>query len=249
MLEVAGLSVLYGKHAALVGRGACWVTPGEIVVDPRRQRRRQDHAAEGDCGAGAAASPAPALPLERHDLHGATAAPHRRGGDRAGARGPRHFRRVDRAREPSARRLRQARSRRPRARTSSACWRCSRVCKERYSQVVRTMSGGERQMVAIGRALMSAPEHPAAGRAFAWAVAVDVRRTVPRAPARARGRRRPAAGRAEREAEPRHRRPRLSDRDRPDRRPGTAAELKGDPAVQRAYLGTAEVHALPAAEA
>ena len=30
--------------------------------------------------------------------------------------------------------------------------------KERFSQVARTMSGGEQQMVAIGRALMSAPE-------------------------------------------------------------------------------------------
>ena len=29
--------------------------------------------------------------------------------------------------------------------------------QERFGQVVRTMSGGERQMVAIGRALMSAP--------------------------------------------------------------------------------------------
>ena len=43
-------------------------------------------------------------------------------------------------------------------RTSSACSRCSRGCSERERQKAGTMSGGEQQMLAIGRALMARPQ-------------------------------------------------------------------------------------------
>ena len=50
-------------------------------------------------------------------------------------------------------------------RTSTASSTCSRACKEREKQKAGTMSGGEQQMLAIGRALMARPEAAAARRA------------------------------------------------------------------------------------
>ena len=43
-------------------------------------------------------------------------------------------------------------------RTSSASTRCSRCCYERRAQLAGTLSGGEQQMVAMARALMSRPK-------------------------------------------------------------------------------------------
>ena len=62
----------------------------------------------------------------------------------------------DRAREPRARGL-PAPRRATSSRTSSACSSCSRACSERERQKAGTMSGGEQQMLAIGRALMADP--------------------------------------------------------------------------------------------
>ncbi len=42
--------------------------------------------------------------------------------------------------------------------TSNVCSRCFRCCAERQWQQSSTLSGGEQQMVAIGRALMGRPE-------------------------------------------------------------------------------------------
>ena len=42
--------------------------------------------------------------------------------------------------------------------TSSASSSCSRACEERQTQKAGTMSGGEQQMLAIGRALMGKPK-------------------------------------------------------------------------------------------
>ena len=50
------------------------------------------------------------------------------------------------------------RDKRDRARTSTASSSCSRGCKERERQKAGTMSGGEQQMLAIGRALMARPK-------------------------------------------------------------------------------------------
>ena len=43
-------------------------------------------------------------------------------------------------------------------RTWSACSSCSRACSERLTQKGGTLSGGEQQMLAIGRALMARPK-------------------------------------------------------------------------------------------
>ena len=47
---------------------------------------------------------------------------------------------------------------------------CSRGCRSAASQMAGTLSGGEQQMLAIGRALMARPRAAAPGRAFhgAW---------------------------------------------------------------------------------
>ena len=50
-----------------------------------------------------------------------------------------------------------ARPARPEAAHGRRCSRSSRACKERRAQLAATLSGGERQMLAIGRALMARP--------------------------------------------------------------------------------------------
>ena len=52
----------------------------------------------------------------------------------------------------------RARARADEARKLERCWRCFRGSPSGWRRLARTMSGGEQQMVAIGRALMSAPE-------------------------------------------------------------------------------------------
>ena len=47
--------------------------------------------------------------------------------------------------------------REPSRRTSSGCSSCSRASSERLEQKAGTLSGGEQQMLAIGRALMARP--------------------------------------------------------------------------------------------
>ena len=95
--------------------------------------------------------------------------------------------------------------------------------KERRTQQAGTLSGGEQQMLAVGRAHDAAPAPDAARRAVVRARAAD-RRGAVRHPAHAQQEREGehAAGRAERRARARSRRPRLPDRDRParDGRPG-----------------------------
>ena len=77
-----------------------------------------------------------------------------RAGDRARESSP--VRPDDRAREPRARRG-AAHAARTSTRTSTACTRCSPGSTSARDQLAGTLSGGEQQMVAMGRALMSRP--------------------------------------------------------------------------------------------
>jgi ABC-type branched-subunit amino acid transport system ATPase component len=113
---------------------------------------------------------------------------------------------------------------------------------ERAAQRVSTMSGGERQMVAIGRALMSAPEillldEPSLG--LAPRVCAELFQALPRIR---------ASGVAILLVE-QNTKQSLNVADRGYLietgrivGEGAAQALKNDPAVQRAYLGAAEVH-------
>ena len=83
----------------------------------------------------------------------------------------------DGERKSGARRLIPARAR-PRAAHARAGPDLFPRLTERRAQVARTMSGGEQQMVAIGRALMSKPDTPAARRAFARPFAACSRREL-----------------------------------------------------------------------
>jgi branched-chain amino acid transport system ATP-binding protein len=114
--------------------------------------------------------------------------------------------------------------------------------RERFGQQVRTMSGGEQQMVAVGRALMAAPEillldEPSLGLApimcsELFAVLARIR----------------DAGVGILLVEQNARQSlKIADRGYLIEAgrivgSGTGAELKEDPAVQRAYLGASEVH-------
>ncbi len=82
---------------------------------------------------------------------------HRRTRARAGAAGQPAVPGPDDPRNAAPRRLAVARPRRGIRAMSIAWWRYSQSFGERWSQQVRTLSGGERQMVSIGVALMSHP--------------------------------------------------------------------------------------------
>jgi branched-chain amino acid transport system ATP-binding protein len=239
MLEVAGLSVLYGKHPALADV-ALTVMPGEIVTILGANGagkstllkaiaglvRPRDGARIGFGGRNL-------LAFEPHQIveAGIALVPEGRGifaeltvreNLELGAY-------AQRARAGEAENLARVLALFPRL-------------EERFSQSVRTMSGGERQMVAISRALMSAPEmllldEPSLG------LSPLLCGELFQALARVR-----AAGVGLLLVEQNARR----SLDIADRGylietgrivgHGTAAELKVDPAVQRAYLGAGEVH-------
>ena len=114
-------------------------------------------------------------------------------------------------------------ARRRGATTWSAYSACSRGCSERCAQTVRTMSGGEQQMVAIGRALMSAPDILMLDEPSLGLSPIMCRELFKALAAIRDDRRRHPAGRAERQAEPDDRRPRLPARERPHRRATAAA--------------------------
>ena len=110
---------------------------------------------------------------------------------------------------------------------------------ERRAQRADTLSGGERQMLALGRALMSAAAPADARRAQPRPRAADRARDPRASCAALRERRRvDPAGRAERARRARNLGPRLRARDRRDRaRPALRSTLASDPRVQATYLG------------
>ena len=113
---------------------------------------------------------------------------------RPGARGPADLPRPLRARQPPPRRVPAVAPRGPDARgggRSTRSARCSPSSRSGASQRAGTLSGGEQQMLALGRALMARPRAAHAGRAVHRAGAAggagDLRRD--RAAAQTRGRR------------------------------------------------------------
>jgi branched-chain amino acid transport system ATP-binding protein len=120
--------------------------------------------------------------------------------------------------------------------------------RERLQQVVRTMSGGEQQMVAVGRALMTSPEivlldEPSLG--LAPLIVDQIRGIVELFGALARIR---STGVGILLVEQNARQSlKVADRGYLIESgrivgSGSAAALKDDPAVQRAYLGAGEIH-------
>ena len=98
-----------------------------------------------------------AVMVLRHAGHRPRAGGHRRAGRRAGAPGPAHVPEPHRAREPRGGRAPAARRRPRRWTLDTRVPRSSRVCASAAKQIAGSLSGGEQQMLAIGRALMSNP--------------------------------------------------------------------------------------------
>lgn len=155
MLEVAGLSVSYGRHRAL-DRVGLHVARGEILVVLGANGAGKSTLLKSLAGL-VRAAPGAEVRMAGKDL--TAVAPHRvveaglalvpegRGifGDLTVRENLRLGAYPARARAGEAERLTQVLSLFPRL-------------SERMGQVARTMSGGEQQMVAVGRALMSAPD-------------------------------------------------------------------------------------------
>ena len=243
MLEVAGLSVRYGKHVALADV-AITVAPREIVVILGANGAGKTTLLKAIAGL-MRPQPGARIALAGRDL--GVLEPHRivEAGIALVPEGRGIFADLT-VREnlelgAYARRARAA-ERDNLARVLALFPRLA----ERTHQVVRTMSGGERQMVAIGRALMSAPDmllldEPSLGlspllcgelfRALATIKAAGVGLLLVEQNAR-------------RSLE-------IADRGYLIETghivgSGTAQSLQSDPAVQRAYLGAAEPRATSA---
>ncbi len=176
MLEVSDVSVFYGRHRA-VENVSVKVSPGEIVV------------MLGANGAGKSALLRAIAGLTRSTA-ASKVADGRQETFRIGRRtkslkrASRWFRKTAAffadltVKENLTLGAYPKRARPVKLKTSTASCRCFRVSANVRSQLVRTMSGGERQMVAVGRAMMSAADNPDARRAIARTVAAAVQRSV-----------------------------------------------------------------------
>jgi branched-chain amino acid transport system ATP-binding protein len=154
MLEIADLSVSYGRHLAL-SRAALNVSAGEIVVLLGANGAGKSTLLKAVAGM-IPAHPGASVQLDGQSLMGQ--APHRIV-DRGLALVPEGrgvFGELSVA-ETLSLGAYPPRARAADARTREAVLELFPRLAERLGQQVRTMSGGEQQMVAIGRALMSAP--------------------------------------------------------------------------------------------
>ena len=116
--------------------------------------------------------------LDGRDLSGQACASCRPRRHRAGSGGPQDFQEDDGRGEPAGRR--RGAQRPPRCASSlPTSMRCFRGSAERRRQVGGTLSGGEQQMLAIGRALMSRPRLHPDGRAVARSCAARGRERAP----------------------------------------------------------------------
>ncbi len=154
--------------------------------------------------------------------------------------GWRLFVQPERRAEPAARRDAARRQVAHPRRCSSASMRCFRDSPSGATSAPARMSGGERQMLAVGRALMSEPkllmlDEPSLGLAPAvvetmYDTLARLHRRGPDHPARRAGDRDGARGGGPRLCACRSARSVLS---------GPARQIAGDPEVQRIYLGIA----------
>jgi len=239
MLEIENLSVAYGKHAALAGV-ALTVARGEIVCMLGANGAGKTTLLKAIAGL-LPPQPGARVRLDGRDLlalpphavveAGIALVPEGRGifGDLTVRENLTLGAYAQRAREGERANLARVLELFPRL-------------QERFRQVVRTMSGGEQQMVAIGRALMTAPDillldEPSLG------LSPIMCGELFGALARVRG-----TGVGLLLVEQNARRSlNIADRGYLIETgrlvgQGSAAELKVDPAVQRAYLGAGEVH-------
>jgi ABC-type branched-subunit amino acid transport system ATPase component len=243
MLEIAGLSVAYGKHAALADV-ALKVAAGEIVAILGANGAGKTTLLMACAGGGrppTVGAPTPQVRFDGRDL--LILEPHRivEAGIALVPEGRGIF--ADLTVRENLELGAFARRARPKEAENRA-----RVLElfprlaERFAQRVSTMSGGERQMVAIGRALMSAPDillldEPSLG--LAPRLCTELFQALPRIR---------AAGVAILLVEQNTKQSlNIADRGYLIETgrivgEGTATALKTDPAVQRAYLGAAEVH-------
>ncbi len=154
MLEVKGLSATYGKHRALDG-ASLHVAPGEIAVilgtngaGKSTLLKSIAGICEGRVSGTVTMSGEPLLGLPPHKVveRGVALVPEGRGifGDLSGRDNLMLGANPERAREDYAQVYDRLISLFPKL-------------EERANQIARTMSGGEQQMVAIGRAMMSNP--------------------------------------------------------------------------------------------
>ena len=153
MLEVSGISVAYGKHLA-VDRVSLSVAPGEIALILGANGSGKTSLLKATAGMQPALGASVRLSgreLSGLPAHAIVAAGLALGPEGRGVFGELTVREnlelgafARRARSAEAENLRHVLELFPRL-------------GERLSQQVRTMSGGEQQMVAVGRALMSAP--------------------------------------------------------------------------------------------